>query len=200
MLQAVELRVAVIGDADEGLAVRTPAIRETRPVAECIVARWFHEVQGSVPERFLGVRAGADEDGGDAAVSGKGCGGGDVEGFVEPEVVHGDGAEDDGAGAELQWRDCEFLGGPGDALGDEPAGLEAGDGLGELVCFTLVEYLFLCDVGDANVLLLDEVVDLLSGHREGTAVRGREDESSTVCVKGMDKSLAFSTELSHVRQ
>lgn len=101
MLQAVELGVAVIGDADEGFAVRAPALRETGPVAEGVVAGWLDEVQGGVPEGLLGVGARAEEDGGDAAVGGEGCWGGDVEGLVEPEVVDSDGAEDDGTGAEF---------------------------------------------------------------------------------------------------
>lgn len=90
--------------------------------------------------------------------------------------------------------------GPGDALGDEPAGLEAGDGLGELVRFALVEDLFLGDLGDGDVFLFDEVVDLLGGHWEGASVRCRKDESSTVGVEAMDKRPTLGTELFHVCQ
>ena len=108
-----------------------------------------------------------------------------VEGLPHPEEISGAGAEEDGGCGELEGRDGKMLNGAGDALGDEPGGLQTGNGLCEQVGFALVEDFFLRHRGHGDVVFLYQVTDLLRRYGKGVVVLSLQHEAAAIGVEAV---------------
>ena len=108
-----------------------------------------NEVKGGLLIRFacrLSIRTvGFKENFRGGGVASKNGGRLDVEGFVGPLVVGGEGAEYKGKGGELKGGDGKVLDGAAEALNDKPGCLEEGESFLKAILFGLVPDFFFGD-------------------------------------------------------